>query len=121
MTRRVQGDDAIDFTNNTGADLSAGDMAAVGPIVGVVHEDTADGANGVLKIRGVYDLPKLDAAVIALGEKVAFDLSAGEVDDASITAASGDVTAFGIALEAKNATTSENIRVLLTPGAGTVN
>lgn len=121
MTRRVQGDDALDFTNGTGADLAGGDLAAIGPVVGVVHTTTPDGAGGVIKIRGVYDLPKLDAAEITEGEKVALDVSANRVDDSAMVPDTGDITGFGVALETKGVTSNESIRVLLTPGLGTVN
>ena len=64
----------------------------------------------------VYRLPKLDAAVIAQGDSVDLDISAGtngEIDDNSMTPASGDLSDCGIAWEGKGATTGETILVKL--------
>lgn len=119
MYTRVSEGEVIEFT--AGSAYSSGDVVAVGPLVGVVVADVASGAVGQLAVTGVFRLPKLDAAVIAVGDQVAWDTSSSAVDDPNITPAAGDVTAFGVALEAKGATTSENILVRLSPGAGTVN
>lgn len=103
------------------AALSSGDPVAIGNMVGVAAGDAAIGDTVPVRLAGVFDLPKLDAAVIGLYEQVSFDVSAGEIDDASITPASGDITLCGIALEAKGATTSETIRVRLAEGGGVLN
>ena len=57
------------------------------------------------------------AGVIAQGETVDWDVSAGKVDDNAMTATTGDCSDFGVALEAAAAGTSA-VEVLLLPGRG---
>jgi len=120
---RVQNGRRITVT--AGGAIVSGQPVVVGDIVGVAMTDAANGEDFEVAVSEVHNLPKLDAAVIAQGEKVALDISAGgglgEVDDQSITPAAGDVTNFGIAWEGKGATTGESIAVLLTPGTGVLN
>lgn len=118
----VQRGDTIDHVLT--AAKSSGDPIAIGALVGICQTDGAIGDTVAVAITGVHEMPKLNAAVIAKGEKVALDISAGsdgEVDDGSITPAAGDITNFGVAVEAKGATTSETIKVRLSPGSGVVN
>lgn len=103
------------------AAISSGDPVVIGNIVGVAAGDAAIGETVPVRTTGVVNLPKLDAAVIALYEQVAFDASGGVVDDSSISAAAGDVTLMGVALEAKGATTGETIKVRLREGGGILN
>jgi len=71
-------------------------------------------------MEGVFNLPKVDAAVIAQGEAVIYDITASEFDDAAATPASGDVSQCCVAWESKGATTGENIAVKINVGGGTV-
>lgn len=116
---RVQDGKVLQFTNGGSAILS-GDAVVIEKLVGVALVDIANGATGSVAITQVYNLPKVDAAVIAQGEQVLYDVSASEVDDESAVAAAGDLLGWGIAFEAKGATTGENIAILLTPNALTV-
>ena len=121
-TKRVQDGQVIQFTNGGGA-ISSDDPVVIGSLVGVALVDIANGATGSVAISQVYNLPKVDAAVIAQGEAVHFDVSAGangEVDDDAATPASGDLLGWGVAFETKGVTVSEDIAVLLTPNASTV-
>ena len=121
-TKRVQDGRVIQFTNG-GANISSDDPVVIEKLVGVALVDIATGETGSVASDQVYNLPKVDAAVIAQGEQVHFDVSAGangEVDDESATPAAGDLLGWGIAFEAKGATTGEDIAVLLTPNALTV-
>ena len=121
-TKRVQDGKVIQFTNG-GAAISSDDPVVIEKLVGVALVDIANGETGSVAIRQVYNLPKVDAAVIAQGEAVHFDVSAGangEVDDESATPATGDLLGWGVAYEAKGATTAEDIAVLLTPNSQTV-
>ena len=118
---RVQRGDIITVT--AGADQVSGQPVVVGNLVGVALNTVLNTFDNEIAIEEVYELPKLDAAVITVGMRVTLDISAGangEVDDDAITPASGDINDFGVATEAKSATTSETIRVKLTPGVGTV-
>lgn len=118
-TNFVQSGETVTFT--AGADYSSGDVVVLGNMLGVVVADVANGGTGVANVEGVFNLPKLDAAVIAQGEAVAWDVSAGAIDDGSITPAAGDITLAGIAWEAKGATTGDSIAVKLNVSGGVVN
>lgn len=120
-TNRVQNGRRIDVT--LGGTVSSGDPIVVGNMVGVCLVDGVAADVIAVAISEVYNLPKVDAAVIIQGEVVIFDISAGangEVDDENATPATGDIVDFGVAWEGKGATTSEDIAVMLTPGTGTV-
>ncbi len=118
-TNRVQDGKVIQFANGGGA-ISSGDVVVIESLVGVALVDIANGETGSVALTQVYDLPKVDAAVIAQGENVHYDVSASEVDDESATPASGDLLGWGIAFETKGVTVSETIAVLLLPNALTV-
>ena len=70
--------------------------------VGVALKDIADGETleGAIATAGVWRFPKVSGAVIAAGEGVNWDASAGEVDDNAATTAAGDVAEFGKAQQA---------------------
>ena len=116
----VQEGKIIDWTNG-GSTVSSGAVVVIGTLIGVALTDIAGGATGPVQIGGVFNLPKVDAAVIAAGETLTWDVSAGEFDDDQATPAVGDVTgAAAVAVEGKGATTNETIAVLLTGVPGTV-
>lgn len=116
---RVQDGQVIQWTNG-GTAVVSGDAVVIGALVGVALVDIANGESGSVAIGQVYNLPKVDAAVIAQGESVLYDVSAAEVDDNAATPASGDLLGWGVAFEGKGVTVGENIAVLLTPNASTV-
>lgn len=119
----VQEGNVIDWTNG-GTAVSSGDVVVVGSngdaVLGVALVDIANGASGAVAIEGVFDLPKVDAAVIAVGEYVTWDASAGKFDDNAAVAAAGDVSDGAWAVEGKGATTGETIKVKLTGRPGTL-
>lgn len=108
------------FNYTAGSNITSGDVVVIGKLIGVALEDIASGSVGPVAIEGVFDLPKVDAAVIAEGENVIYDVSAGKFDDNLATPATGDVSNCCIAMEAKGATTSGTIKVKLNAGVGTV-
>jgi len=70
MTNKyVQAGNTLDYPNTSGATITAGTPVAATDVVGVVHEDIADGSTGVLHTCGVFTLPKVTGA-ITLGQKV---------------------------------------------------
>jgi len=79
-----------------GADITSGQVVKMGNILGVALADIANGATGSVAIEGVFRVPKVSGAVIALGESLTWDVSAasgaGEFDDNAATPATGDVT-----------------------------
>lgn len=99
----------------SGGGLQIGDMLGVASVDGVATDNIA------FAIRQVYELPKATAVVIAAGDVLNWDASAngglGEVTNVA-TAAAGDVTAFGVAMEAVGAG-PVLIAAQLTPGTGT--
>lgn len=119
-TKYVEAGETMDYANSSGSTITAGTPVVVGEQIGIVLEDIADGATGVLAMSGVFNVPKVDAAVIAQGDSVIWDASAGKFDDNAATPATGDVSGCCIAWEAKGATTGEEIAVKLNVGKGTV-
>jgi len=107
--------------SNTGTAIASGDTVVVGDILGVALVDiAATTGTGTVQIEGVFNLPKVDGAVIAQGEGVIWDSSAGMFDDKNATPGAGDVSGAAVALESKGATTGENIMVALNVTPGTV-
>lgn len=89
----------LPYTNATGSDIAAGDPVVVGNLVGIALTDIADTESGELGIGEVYTVPKVSGAVIAKGEFVRFDISAGAFDDKSMTQNDGDILDGSIAWE----------------------
>jgi len=122
-TNYVQPGDVIDWLNG-GTDVASGDPVAIGSngdaVMGIASVDIANGETGSVKLTGVFAVAKVDAAVIAAGEYVVWDSSAGGVDDNAATPATGDVSKGMMAIEAKGATTGETINVKLTGRPGTL-
>jgi predicted RecA/RadA family phage recombinase len=115
----VAGGKTINYTNG-GAAIASGDVVVVGAQIGVALAAIANGAVGELSMEGVHSLPKLDAAVIAQGEEVVYDVSSSSFDDNAMTPAAGDVSNACIAWEGKGATSGETIQVKINVGVGTV-
>jgi predicted RecA/RadA family phage recombinase len=91
----------------------------VGQQIGIALVDiAATSGTGEVAVAGVYNVPKVSAAVIAQGESVIWDASAGEFDDNAATPATGDVSGCCVAAEAAgNGVTT--IAVKLNVGIGT--
>jgi len=119
-TKYVEAGETMDYANSSGSTIVANTPVVVGQQIGIVLEDIADGATGVLGMKGVYNVPKADAADIAQGESVMWDASAGKFDDNAATPATGDVTGCCVAREAKGASTGADIAVEINVGVGTV-
>lgn len=107
---------SISYTPS-GAAVVVDQVIVTGDSVGVAANAIADGATGIVNIRGVYEFPKVSGAVIVAGETVDWDVSAGEVDDNAATPASGDCSDFGVALESAGSGVT-TIKVELLPGRG---
>lgn len=107
--------------HTAGADITAGSVVVIAGLLAVAAVDIANGATGTVNLEGVYDLPKVDAAVIGVGETLTYDISAGKFDDNAAVAAAGDITgACAVAMEAKGVTVDGTIRVKLTGVPGTI-
>ena len=99
--------------SNSGSAISAGDVVVLGATdakkvrVGIALDDiAATSGTGQVAISGCWTFPKVSAAVIAQGDSVNWDSSAGAVDDNAHTTAAGDVAQFGMADAAGAATTT---------------
>ena len=119
-TKYVSPGGTMDYTNG-GSAIASGDVVVVGNLIGIAHDAiAATTGTGVLHIEGVFDIPKVSAAVIAQGDSVFWDVSAGEADDNAATAATGDIVPCGVAMEAAgNGVTTIAVKINATPGAVT--
>ncbi|MDH5187351.1 MAG: DUF2190 family protein [Rhodospirillaceae bacterium] len=101
------------------AAISADDVVVVGQQIGIAMVDIANTETGTVAMEGVFTVPKVSAAVIAQGEAVLWDSSAGAFDDNLAVAAAGDVSNACTAWEAAgNGVTT--IKIKLNTGKGTV-
>ena len=119
MKNFVEEGDVKTWTNSTGSNVVSGQVVKMSHMLGIAVTDIADGATGAVRIRCVYTVPKVSAAVFAVGEKLLWDASAGAFDDAAATGASGDVMGAAVAWAA-GANTETTCQVLLTPGNSTL-
>lgn len=123
-TEYVQGDQFTVSYTATGActNKQVRVLGAAGNVsVGVHLSALATGDVGAIDIGGAWVLPAATGAAIAQGETVNWDVSASGVDDNAATPASGDVSDFGVALEAKAAGAGLNtVKVKLLPGNGAI-
>ena len=55
------------------AAISSGDGVLTGSIFGVATGDIANGADGIVNLTGVYDLPKTGSQAWSVGDKVYWD------------------------------------------------
>jgi predicted RecA/RadA family phage recombinase len=104
--------------HTAGADIVSGQVVRVGKILGVALKDIANGATGEVQISGVFEVPKVSAAVIAAGENLVWDASAAAFDDNAATPATGDVSGgAAVAWEAAgNGVTSMLVKFTGVPG-----
>lgn len=106
---------------NPSTAVASGAVVVMGQTLGVALVDIANGATGSVAIDGVYTAPKVSAAVIAQGESLTWDVSAGAFDDNAATPATGDITGpTAVAFEAAgNGVTSLKVKFTGVPGTKT--
>jgi len=117
-TNFVQDGNVIDYSNS-GSAISSGDLVVMGETLGVALVDiAATTGTGAVAVTGVYNFAKVSAAVIAQGESLTWDVSAGAFDDNAATPATGDVTgaACFAAEAAGNGVTTIAVKLTGTPG-----
>lgn len=120
----VQPGDTVNWTNGTGEDVEAGEVVVMGAAgdatLGVALVDIANGESGAVGF-GVFEVAKVDAAIITQGESLVWDSSVGQFDDNAATPATGDVSGpSAMAFESKGATTDETMLVKFTGVPGTL-
>jgi len=108
MKNFVQNGDYIEFT--AGADVTSGQLVQFGDLHGVSMTAVANGAKGILALKGVFTLPKLVAAAgdaTTAGGPVYF--SSGSVSGSDSSGTRKKV-GYALAVAAQAATT---VQVLL--------
>ncbi|MEX2648152.1 MAG: DUF2190 family protein [Alphaproteobacteria bacterium] len=116
-TNKVQEGKTLTYSNSSGSAIASGDVVVVGEQIGVAVADIPDEASGVLAMEGVFNLPKVSGAVIAAGEEVIWDASAGAFDDNAATPATGDVSGCCVAWEgAGDGVTTIAVKLNVGPG-----
>ena len=110
---------SVDYTNASGSTIASNSVVEMSHTIGVAVTDIADGETGTVAIEGVFEVPKVPAAVFVVGEKLIWDTSAGQFDDSAATAAEGDITGAAIAMKA-GANAETTCLVKLTPGNATL-
>lgn len=120
-TNYIQPGEVLDWVNGTGSAVTSGSVVAVGNILGVALTDIASAATGSVQITGVFTVPKVTAAVIAQGESLVWDVSAGKFDDNAATPATGDISgAPAVAFEAGTSSmTTLKVKFTGVPGTKT--
>lgn len=124
MARNYVSEGAVmPWTNTTGNAVVSGQVVAIGHTIVVALGAIADGAEGPVAVDGVFEVPKVSAAVFVQGEKLLWDVSAndgdGAFDDSSATPAAGDILGAVIAWKA-GANLETTCLVKLTPGNATL-
>lgn len=97
---------SLDYTNGTNAIIEANTVLVIGSLIGIAGTDIEPGETGSVHVEGVFQMPKKDAAAIAMGAAVYWNAS-----DGITTTASGNTLA-GYAAEA-SAEGAETILVKL--------
>lgn len=115
-TRYVKPGDALDYTNNSGADIAVNDIVAAGSFIAVAATNIPKGATGSILGDGVFTLPKKAGTAMPVGTKVTWS----KADKAVVVGAgvSGDVAGCGIVVELDAASADTSARVLLDAGMG---
>lgn len=119
-TKQYAKGDVLDYVAS--GTITNGQVVVMGHTLGVALKGGGSGDVIPVAIDGVFELPKVSAAVFVQGEKLVFDISAaagaGEFDDSAASPATGDITGGAIAMRAGlNAETT--CLVKLTPGNAT--
>lgn len=86
----IQPGKVISFTPQSA--VVSGQVVVIGQTLGVALTDIAGGVAGEAQIEGVFEVPKVSAAVFGNGETLTWDVSAGAFDDNAATPATGDIT-----------------------------
>jgi len=102
MKNYISTGDRLSFTS--GADIASGDAVQLGALFGVATGDIANGAEGTIKLTGIFDLAKAPSQSWAIGAKVYWDATNWR----ATTTATGN-TLIGAAALAVGGSASETI------------
>lgn len=81
MKNFIQPGESLEIT--APAALASGEGVLIGSLFGVASGDIANGAQGVIKTRGVFDLPKAASQAWDLGAPIYWDVSEAECTNVS--------------------------------------
>jgi len=95
MKNFVAHGNALTFLNATGAAIASGAGVVLGKLFGIAAGPVAIGAEGVLNLTGVYDLPKAASQAWTVGAAVYWDNTAKRC-----TTVATDNTLIGVAVAA---------------------
>lgn len=109
----------FDYANGSGSTIQGGSVVKMGGTLAVAIDDILDGESGPVGF-GVFTVPKVSGAVIAQGESLTWDVSAGAFDDNAATPAAGDVTGPPAVAYAAAGDGDTTMQVLFTGVPGTV-
>lgn len=119
MTRKLEQHNGVKQYTNAGSAIASGDIVVAGNMIGVALVDIAasGGVGSVDFTPGCVfsGIPKVTAAVFAVGEKLIWDVSAGKFDDSAASPATGDVTGAAVAWVA-GTSSDTTCTIMLTPG-----
>lgn len=82
-TNYIQPGEVLDYT--AGADIASGAVVVMDSLVGVALKAIANGATGPVKVRGVFELPKLSTDTINQGQVVYWDAGNSRITETAST------------------------------------
>lgn len=101
------------LTITAGADIASGAGVLLGSLFGVAAGAIANGADGVINLTGVYDLPKVGSQAWTVGALVYWDAANNRC-----TTTAGSLKLIGVAVAAVGSGAGETVgRVRLNGGA----
>ncbi|MCG7927270.1 MAG: DUF2190 family protein [Candidatus Thiodiazotropha taylori] len=121
MRNGVDKGKALTWNNTTGSDVISGQVVLVGATLAVAAVDIPHLSYGTVVTHYTFTLPKVSGAVIAQGESLMWDVSAGAFNSGSATPAAGDVTGGGARADESAASGATSLAVHLTGVPGTIN
>jgi predicted RecA/RadA family phage recombinase len=119
MTKKYEGEGNV-ISHTLSGTVSSGDMIAIGGLLGVCLSDGVSGDVIAVQVCGVFNLPAVTGAAFTIGQTVTYDSSAGLIDDAAATPASGDLTLGCVVMETLTASAGDSVAVKLNVAVNTV-
>lgn len=107
----------VEWLNKTGNDYLSGAVVIVGDIATVCEVDIADDETGTVCIEGVFEVACKSSDTINIGERLAWDVSAGKMTTNLGTAATGDCENCAVAMS-YSGPGNLLVNAKLTPGTG---
>lgn len=93
MRNRMREGETLNYINAGVDTIMSGSAVSVGCLIGIAATDIEPGAEGALRLDGVYDLPKAVGETWEQGQALKFDPTTGEFG-VSAGSVSGNACAF---------------------------